>query len=447
MSNLRRNLSRLSHDVANEIVVNVLAAAALGALAFVVLGGRVDDVYMRFRQSAPVSGEVTLLSIDEESFYLWNPYDPEPATTPRGLLAELVRFLTAAGARVVVIDVLTDQPAEGDEALVRAVQAHGRVVVAERFSPGRADGATPFSPASVLAEVGVPAYANLGLEEQTLFSEALLVRAVPLATRVARARLSGPFPTGLVGAFQDDGAPEPSIALAAAWLQRSSDAPSALASALAARCGGEPLQCTSDTSVFGLPPTPGFLHEGLPVNFRGREGGDHIPAVSAARVLRSLAESALARTLGLELPVSVPEDVAAQVRGKVVVVGRVDAGADDQFVTPFSFPTMIHADMSGPRVHAQVIDTLLTGRHVRRVGGVWTWVPAGLLAMMVVLTGRRAGVGHLVSWVSVCVALMAGGISTFHTFDGLVVDVAPALALVASALVAVHVYARSSEAA
>lgn len=446
MSNLRRNLGRLAQDVANEIVVNVLAAAALGALAFVVLGGRVDDVYMRVRESAPVSGEVSLLSIDEEAFYLWNPYDPQPATTPRALLAELVRFLTAAGARVVVLDVLTDQPAEGDEALVRAVQAHGRVVVAERFSPGRADGATPFAAASVLSEVAVPAYANLGLEEQTLFSDALLVRAVPLATRVARARLSGPFPSGLVGAFQDDGAPEPSIALAAAWMQRSSDPPASLARALAGRCGGEPLVCSAGAGVFGLPDTPGPLHDGLPVNFRGREGGDHIPAVSAARALRSLAESALARTLGLELPIAVPEDVAALVRGKVVVVGRVDAGAQDQFVTPFAFPTMIHADMSGPRVHAQVIDTLLTGRHVRRVAGVWAWGPAALLGLMVVLTGRRAGVGHLVSWIAVCVALLAGGISTFNTFDGLVIDVAPALALVACALVAVHVYARSSEA-
>lgn len=445
MKHVLRNLRRLVQDVANEVVVNVLSAAALGALAFVLLGGRVDDVLLRLRGSAPVSGEVTLLGIDEEAFYLWNPYEPEPERTPRGMLAELVLFLHAAGARVVVIDVLTDQPADGDEALVRAVQAHGRVVVAERFSPGRADGATPFAPASVLAEVAVPAYANLGLEEPTLFSDNLLVRAVPLAMGVARSRLSGPFPNGLVGAFQDDGAPIPALSLAAAWLQRSKDPPATLARSLAGRCGGQPLECTAGTAALGLPAAPGELHEALPINFRGPEGGDHIPSVSAARVLRSLAEVALARSLGLELPLVVPDDVAALLRDKVVVVGRVDAAAGDQFVTPLSFPALIHPDMSGPRVHAQVIDTLLSGRHLRRVSGLWAWVPAVALGLAVLLTGRRAGVGHVLAGLGVGAALVGAAAVCFQLFDGLVLDVAPALAVLFCSLLAVHVYARSAE--
>jgi CHASE2 domain-containing sensor protein len=431
--------------VAHEIVVNILAAVALGALAFVLLGGRVDDLYVRVRGSAPVSGEVTVVAIDEESFYLWNPYQPEPETTPRGLLAEIVRFLTAAGARVVVLDVLTDQPADGDEALVRAIQAHGRVVVAERFSPGRADGATPFAPASVCADVAVPGFANFGLEEQTLFSDELLVRSVPMVVQVARARLSGPFPVGLVGAFQDDGAPVPALSLAAAWLQRSQEPAGTLGRALASRCGGTPLQCTSNASVLGLPATPGLLHEGLPINFRGREGSDRIPAISAARVLRSLGESALARTLGLDLPLVVPDDIADRLRGKVVVVGRVDAGAKDHFVTPFAFPAMIDADMSGPRVHAQVIDTLLSGRHVRRYSGAWAWGAAAMAGCLVLVTGRRAGVGHLLCWVLLSSGLLAAGIAAFAMFDGLVLDVAPALALISCALVAVHLYARAAQ--
>lgn len=444
MSGLRHNLGRLSHDVAHEIVVNIFAAAAIGALAFVLLGGRVEDLYVRLRGSAPVSGEVTLLAIDEESFYLWNPYQPEPESTPRALLAEVVRFLTVAGARVIVLDVLTDQPAEGDEALVVAVQAHGRVVAAERFSSGRADGATPFAAASVLSEVALPGFANFGLEEQTLFSDDLVVRSVPLVARVARARLSGPFPTGLVGSFQDDGAPVPAIALAAAWLQRSDEAPESLAQAIASRCGGTPLQCTANTAVLGLAATPGLLHEGLPVNFRGPEGGDRIPAISGARVLRSLGESAIARTMGLELPISVPADIEERVRGKVVIVGRVDAAAEDHFVTPFSFPAMIEADMSGPRVHAQVIDTLLSGRHVRRVDGLWAWGAAMTAGIAVLLTGRRAGVGHLAGWTAVGAGMLTAGATVFRAFDGFVLDVAPALAIGACSLVAVHLYARGS---
>ena len=201
MSAVRDTIARLGRDVAHEVVVNVLAALAVGAMAFVLLDGRVDGLYVRARGAAPVSDQVAVVSLDEETFYLWNPYDPSPETTPRALLAETVRFLSAAGAKVIVLDLLTDQPAPGDDALVAAVQAHGRVVAAERFSPQRADGVAPFAAASVLSDVALPAYANLGLEERTLFSGGMIVRDVPLVAAVARARLSGPFPVGLVGAF------------------------------------------------------------------------------------------------------------------------------------------------------------------------------------------------------------------------------------------------------
>ncbi len=445
MSAVRDTIARLGRDVAHEVVVNVLAALAVGAMAFVVLDGRVDGLYVRVRGAAPVSDQVAVVSLDEETFYLWNPYDPAPETTPRALLAETVRFLTAAGAKVIVLDILTDQPAPGDDALVTAVRAHGRVVAAERFSPQRADGVAPFAAASVLSEVALPAYANLGLEERTLFSGEMIVRDVPLVQAVARARLSGPFPLGLVGAFQDDDSPTPAIALAAAWMQVSALPPADLPGALSARCGGAPVVCSAGGSAFGLPPTPGALHEPLSLNFRGPEGGDHIPAVSGARVLRSLGESALAATLGMDLPITVPEDLAALLRGRVVVVGRVDAQAGDQFVTPYAWPAMQGADMSGPRVHAQLIDTLLSGRHMRRVEGGWAWAGAATFGLLVVLTGRKAGALHLVGWLGVTAATVAGGITAFNLFDGLVFDIAPAVAVMSCTLTAVHLYARAAQ--
>ncbi len=441
---VRDTLSRLGRDVAHEVVVNVLAAVAVGAMAFVLLGGRIEDLYTRLRPNAPVSGQVALVTIDEEAFYLWNPYDPAPETTPRAMLAEIVRFLQAAGARVVVLDILTDQPATGDDALVASVQAHGRVVAAERVSPGRADDVSPVAPATVLGEVALPAYANLGLEEQTLFSGQMTVRAVPLVTSVSRARLSGPFPTGLVGGFQDDESPAPSLALASAWMQLTTNPPGDLTSALASRCGGTPVVCTGDAADLGLPETGVPLHEPLGLNLRGPEGGDGIPSVSAARLLRSLGESALARTIGVDLPITVPADIGEQLKGRVVVVGRVDAGANDQFVTSYSFPAMQLADMSGARVHAQLIDTLLTGRHLRRVDGTAAWVGAAVLGLLCLLTGRRAASLHLLGWGLVTVALLGGGIAAFRMFDGLVLDVAPALAVLTCALVAVHLYARAA---
>jgi len=441
---VRATFARLGRDVAHEVVVNVLAAVAVGAMAFVLLGGRVEDLYIRLRPRAPVSDKVAIVGIDEESFYLWNPYEPAPETTPRGLLAEVVRFLTAAHARVVVLDILTDQPAPGDDALVAAVQAHGRVVAAERFSPGRADDASPFAAASVLADVAVPAYANLGLEETTLFSNQMIVRAVPLVSLVSRARLSGPYPNGLVGGFQDDESPQPALALAAAWLAATANPPGDLTSALASRCGGTPVVCSGGATELGLPDVGGPLHVPVELNFRGPEGADGIPAVSAARLLRSLGESALAKTLGMDLPITVPADVGALLADRVVIVGRVDAGAGDQFVTSYAFPAMQLADMSGARVHAQLVDTLLTGRHVRRVGGAWAWIGAAVLGLACLLTGRGEGAGHLAAWSTVAAALLGGGIVTFQAFDGLVVDVAPALGVLSCTLLAVHLYARAA---
>jgi len=432
----------MGQDVGHEVVVNVLAALALGAAAFVFLGGRVEDLYLRVRGAAPVSGEVTVLGIDEEALYLWDPANPEPETTPRELLAELIRFLTAAKASVVVLDVLTDRPAPGDDLLGLAIAAHQRVVLAERFSPG--PGALPFAAGSVFGDRALSGYANLGLEEQTLFSGEMLVRAVPLVTPVARARLAAPFPGGLVGGWQDDGGPMPSLALAAAWLHRFSAPAGEVQRGLEVQCPESP--CAMGLDRAGLPPSPVPVEAPLDLNFRGPEGGDGIPLVSAARVLRSVGESALARTLGVDLPVTVPEDLAPKLGGKLVVVGRVDAAAGDRFVTPYSFPALQTADMSGARVHAQLVEQLLTGRHLRRPGGpLAAWVGGLVVAAACVASRGRLGGLHLPVWLAAGVLLLAGGAAVFTLADGLVLDVGPSLALLSVALVGVHLYDRNAE--
>ncbi len=436
-------VARIGRDVAHEVVVNVAAALALGALAFVVLDGRIEGLYFKVRGPAPVSDQVAIIALDEETFYLWDPADPEPARTPRALLAEVVRFLTSAGAKVVVLDVLTDLPAAGDDVLVAATSAHGRVVAAERFTPGRGDDATPFAAASVLNGVATTAYANLGQEEQTLFSGEMSVSAVPLVASVSRARLAGAFPLGLVGGFQDDDAPTPSMALAAAWLQVAGGAPAELTAALGSRCGGTPVVCTASTADLGLPGSPLPLHADLSINFRGAEGADHIPAISGARLLRSLGESALGKTLGLDLPIAVPDDLKQSLGGKVVLVGRVDGAGGDHFVTPYSFPAMQQADMSGVRVQAQIIDTLLSGRHLRRIDGVTAWVAAVAALVAVLVSGRRNRALHLVFWTALCGVLLAGSTVLFGLTDGLVLDLAPTLGAILCGLLGVHLYARA----
>lgn len=433
-------IARVGQDVAHEVVVNVLAAAALGALAFVGLGGRVEDLYLRLGGAEPASSTVSVLAIDEEALYLWDPSNPEPVVTPRELLAEMVDFLRLAGARVVVVDVLTDTPAEGDEPLRAAVLAHGRVVVAERFSPGAAGDPVPFAPASVLHDVALPAFANLGQEETTLFSGDMLVREVPPVVAVARAALRGPWPQNVVGGFADDDAPVPALSLAAAYLATTGDGPG-LAARLAALCGGTPARCSGGLADLGLPASDGALHDPLPIYFRGPPGADGVPTVPAARVLRLLAERALARSLGAEVPVAVPEDLVERVAGRVVLVGRVDDAGRDRFVSPYAFPA-VSADVAGVSVHAHLVDRLLAGRHLRRVDGPAVWALGALLAALVLATSRRAGTPHLLAWATVAAMTGALGFLGFHLAPGLVVDTGPLIASLCVATLAVHLYAR-----
>ncbi len=439
---VRSTLARMGKDVAHEVVVNVLAAVALAAIAFVFLGGRIEDLYTLARGPAPVSGQVTVLAIDEEALYLWDPTNPEPEVTPRALLAELVQFLSAAGASVVVLDILTDLPGPGDDPLGRAVATHPRLVLAERFAPR--PGGLPFAAGSVFGDQGVTAYANLGLEEQTLFSGEMLVRSAPLVTRVARARLTAPFPSGLVGGRQDDAGPMPALAFAAASLHARDAAPTELQAALETQCPTGP--CAVGLEEFGLPPSPVPLDAPLTLNFRGPEGADGLPYVSAARLLRSTGEVALARTLGLDLPLTVPDDLAPLFADRVVVVGRVDAASGDRFVTPYSFPALQTADMSGVRIHAQLIDTLLTGHHVRRVGRWGVWGIALVVGGLCVVTRRSLGDIHLLAWLAVGGLLVAACALLFAQTDGLVVDLGPTLAVLSATLVAVHLYQRNEDA-
>ena len=132
-------VSHLTHHLAYEVAQAMVVAAVLACLAFAGLGGRFADLYVWLRGPAPVSDQVSVLSIGDEALYLWDPADPAPEITPRALLAELVRFLDAAGARVIVLDILLDLPAAGDDVLAAAAASHGAVIGA---SPSHAAGAS-----------------------------------------------------------------------------------------------------------------------------------------------------------------------------------------------------------------------------------------------------------------------------------------------------------------
>jgi CHASE2 domain-containing sensor protein len=442
--------SRLSHHVAYEVTQALFSGALLATLGFVALGGQFADLYLWLRGPAPSSGEVALLTIGEEALYLFDPEDAEAEVTPRAMLAELVRFLDAAGASVIVLDILLDRPAPGDDALAAAAQAHGAVVGAERIALSQPGSGHEFAagPTPALGEFAT-GFANLQEEENALFSGGdLLVRRAPLVRRVARARLAGPWPMNIAGGEQTDTEIRPALALSAAWMHAHGADHGALLQQLAAHCQGNPLVCDGDP--LGLPATPAPLHQPLEINFRGPEGADGITAVTAARALRVMGESALMRSVGVEMPVTVPDDLDARLRDRVVVVCRVDGVADDRFVTPYSFPLLLGADMAGGRIQAQVIDTLLGGKHVRHAGAWLGWLLAIGLSAGIVLSRRRLRDDlHTAAWLATALGLLLFGILLFRVTDGLALDLGLPItvALLTLMLVRVHAWALEDQVA
>ena len=420
----------LARAAAYEIVVAVFLAIGVTVFAFLGFGGEFQDIYLKVRGPMPVTGQVALMTIGPEELYLWDPSDPRPEETPRGMLAGVVRFLDAAGARVVVLDVILDAPAPGDDALAAAAKAQGAVIAAEQFQITEPRTGKEFvrGTSPTLSDTVIPAFANLTVAEPLLFSGQSLVREAPLVRRVSRSRLQGTWPMSAVGGEQDDEALLPSLSLAAAFLEltRASDphaSGDALRTALTTACGGTPLVCQG---TLGLPALPGPLEHPLAVNFRGSEHDDGIAVAPAARALRIVAAAELTGS-----PIEVPEDLASTYKDKVVVVGRVD-GVDqedaDRFVTPYSFPVLLRPDMAGCRIHAQVIDTLLSGRHVRVIGGTVGWLFGfGIAALVWVSRRRLSEPMHGVVWFAAGIGSVGLGAVVFRWTDGVALELGPTL--------------------
>jgi CHASE2 domain-containing sensor protein len=106
----------------------------------------------------------------------------------------------------------------------------------------------------------------------------------------------------------------------------------------------------------------------------------------------------------------------------------VDASARDRFVTPYSLPVPVAPDMPGPRIHAHIIDTLLTGRHIRPAGGGWIWLLALGLATGVWLSHRPLRDDVVVAlWLVGAALLLLIGVALFHWTDGVSLEIGPPL--------------------
>ena len=416
--------SHLLRAMAYETAVIAFTAVTVAVLLFLVTRGQFEDLYLKARGVAPASDQVALVSIGDEALYLWEPHAESREVTPRAMLGQIVRFLDAAGAQVVVLDVLLDQPAEGDQQLLAAAEAFpGTVVAAERFVETEPKSGALFQAAISDGFGGTiqGGFANLQVEEPWLFSDAQLVRRAPLTERVSRARMSATWPLNIIGAEQSEDFLAPSMTLLAAVSLSHPD------DALARIQAGD--------VDLGVP-----LDEPLLINFRGPERSDPIPTIRAASILRAMGQTALAQEMGVDMPVVVPQELRQALEGRVVVVGRVDHAADDRFVTPYSWPWLVDHDMAGARIQAQVIDTLLSGRHVRVVSTPM-WIPALLLGAAVLVTRRflRDDV-HVLGWIAVSGALVVVGVVVFDVTDGLALDAGPPVGGILIPLLIAHVW-------
>lgn len=425
----------------------LITAAVLSVLTYVLLKGESRDLYVWMRGAAPESGKVAMMAIDTEALYLWDPSQTRPEVTPRPMLAKLVEFLDAAGAKVIVLDIFLDRPAPGDEALAAAARKHGAVVGAERFQTSMPATDVPFEIGLAPSFDGAmfAGFANLQLEERTFLSSDTIVRGVPLTRRVNWARVgSGEWPLAQIAGSPGETRRALSLGLVAALLyQRDPKAPATDPWDVVTRACGQPPRCSARLADLGLVDAPGDLDAVLDVNFRGSERTQTIPLVSAADALRNVLQRDLAATTapsgdGGSVPLPVPPALRRALEGRAVIVGRIDE--EDRHITPYGFPMMVAGDMPGMYIHAHHLDNLLSGHHVRSVSG---WLLLGLTAALVagtVATYAWPTTRHVLMWLAVQAALTGIGYSLFVLTDGVTMELSPVLAASSLALMLVHLW-------
>lgn len=118
--------------VGRALLLSLSGFLLIGALTFLNLGQNLEnsalDLYYRLRPTAPSPPELLLVAIDEDSFQEIR----RPWPWPRRFHAQLINRLAAAGARLIIFDVLFAEPSnpEDDQALAQAMLQAGNVILA-----------------------------------------------------------------------------------------------------------------------------------------------------------------------------------------------------------------------------------------------------------------------------------------------------------------------------
>jgi len=290
------------------------------------------DARMRLRGAAAAAPEVVVCAIDAASIDRLGQWP-----WPRGVLAELVRRLAAAGARTIAFDIVFSEPdragLEQDKALARALEeAAGRAVLGfyvgldEVLASGAAS--TPL-PAAVETAVTPPG----GFPELRTWP-AIESNVAPLA---AAAPAAGHF----VFLPDSDGTVRhyPLIVDHAGSLY-----PALALRAVSVFLGGAPISVRPGQGALpvvdlGSRPIPASEQGELWINFRGP-------------FERGFAYHSAADVLEGRVP-------AEALRDRLVFIGATETGLGDVVTSPFD------AVVPGVEVHATVADNLLHGRFIR----------------------------------------------------------------------------------
>jgi len=419
-------------EFSHKLTANLLNLIFFGpVIGFLLFSGQFQDLYLTLRRPfiswSPEEPAVSLVALNERTVYLWSGQSPDNNThTPRSLLAELVSALGAAGASVIVIDILLEDAGEGDDALQQAATEHGAVIVAERVLQPLADQplfSIPTQPS--FQDAVTPAITSMTEEDTSFLSQGRRrVRSAPLIRTLTRT-LPGPAWSELSSTADPEAdlsglwmanATEtvPAMALAAAWKYHHPEEPFGnLSVQLSDGCIPE---CSQTTADVGLPGPPHLLHHEHDILFLTGAREEPYPIIDATELLRAW----LLTQRGLPTG---DTDWTADIKDRVVVVGYVSGDWSDRFITARQFPLYIRGDTTGVQLQVELLANLLQGRRIRspRLPPVAKAIGGLVLGMLAVAGIRhRSPLEQLIILLVVSFAVSLGGLLLFSLTDGFV---------------------------
>lgn len=126
------NKRRSQGSTGRALLLSLAVFLVIGGLGFLNLSQNLEnsalDLFYRLRPTAPPPPELLLVAIDEDSFQELR----RPWPWPRRCHAQLINRLAAAGARLIIFDILFAEPSnpEDDQALAQAMLQAGNVILA-----------------------------------------------------------------------------------------------------------------------------------------------------------------------------------------------------------------------------------------------------------------------------------------------------------------------------